>query len=71
VAKHRKIKLKLVLPPSGVPVVEAPPVLFASSHTIEYTCANCGTVLLHAEEGQVHHLIIKCTECKAHNSTDL
>jgi hypothetical protein len=50
-------------------VVDAPPVLIASSHTIDYLCGNCRTVLLHAEDDQVHGLFIHCTQCGACNAT--
>jgi hypothetical protein len=50
--------------------VKAPPVLIASSHTIDFLCGNCGTVLLHAEDDQVHGLLIHCTKCGACNATD-
>jgi DNA-directed RNA polymerase subunit RPC12/RpoP len=50
--------------------VKAPPVLIASSHTIDYLCGNCGTVLLHAEDDQVHGLFIHCMQCGACNATD-
>jgi DNA-directed RNA polymerase subunit RPC12/RpoP len=51
-------------------VVDAPPILIASSHTIDYVCGNCRTVLLHAEDNQVHGLSIHCTQCGACNATD-
>ena len=48
-----KISLKVVhAPPVGV-VLDAPPVLVASEHSVDYTCGHCGTILLHAEEGQI------------------
>jgi hypothetical protein len=50
--------------------VKAPPVLIASSHTIDYLCGNCGTALLHAEDDQVHGLFIHCMQCGACNATD-
>jgi DNA-directed RNA polymerase subunit RPC12/RpoP len=50
--------------------VSAPPVLIVSTHTVDYTCGKCGTVLMHAEEEQVHNLLIRCTECGSYNSTD-
>jgi hypothetical protein len=50
--------------------VKAPPVLIASSHTIDYLCGNCGTVLLHAEDDQMHGLFIHCMQCGACNATD-
>jgi predicted RNA-binding Zn-ribbon protein involved in translation (DUF1610 family) len=49
--------------------VDAPPVLVASSHTIDFLCGNCGTVLMHAEDDQLHGLFIHCTQCGACNST--
>ena len=52
------------------PVVSAPPLLDASSHTIDYVCGHCGTVLMHAEEGQVHNLLIHCLACGSYNSTE-
>jgi DNA-directed RNA polymerase subunit RPC12/RpoP len=66
----RKISLKVItVPPTGR-VVDAPPVLRASERSVDYTCGRCGTVLLHAEENQVHGLLIRCTECGSYNSTD-
>ena len=50
--------------------VDAPPVLVASSHTIDFLCGNCETVLMHAEDDQVHGLFIHCTQCGACNATD-
>ena len=54
----------------GGNVVSAPPVLIASTHTIDYVCAGCGVVLLHAEDDQVHNLVIHCMECGSYNTTD-
>jgi hypothetical protein len=62
--------LTLVPTPGSGPVVRAPPVLVASSHSIDYTCGQCGAVLLHAERGQVHNLLIHCTECGSYSSTN-
>ena len=50
--------------------VDAPPILYASSHTIDFVCGNCGAVLLHAEDNQVHGLFIRCTQCESLNATD-
>jgi DNA-directed RNA polymerase subunit RPC12/RpoP len=69
-AVKRKISLRLVQAPATGAIVSAPPVLSASNQTIGYACGNCGTVLLHAEEGQVHNLLIHCTICGSYNSTD-
>jgi hypothetical protein len=44
-------------------------VLVASSHTIDFLCGKCATVLMHAEDDQVHGLFIHCTRCGACNAT--
>jgi predicted RNA-binding Zn-ribbon protein involved in translation (DUF1610 family) len=56
-------------PAIGV-VLDAPPVLIASEHSVDYTCGHCGTVLLHAEEGQVRGVLLRCANCGSYNSTD-
>jgi len=66
-----RVGLKVIpTPAAGTHVVSAPPVLIASTHTIDYVCGKCGTVLMHAEIGQVHNLTIHCTACGSYNSTD-
>jgi DNA-directed RNA polymerase subunit RPC12/RpoP len=65
-----RIPLKVVIAPAVGVVLEAPPVLRASEHSVDYTCGRCGTVLLHADEGQVHGILIRCTNCGSYNSTD-
>ena len=49
-----KISLKVVSAPATGLVLHAPPVLVASDHSVDYACGRCSTVLLHAEENQVH-----------------
>lgn len=66
----RKIALHVVTAPAVSVVLEAPPVLMASEHSVDYTCGRCATILLHADEGQVHGVLIRCTNCGSHNSTD-
>ena len=39
--------------------VDAPPVLIASDHSVDYTCVRCSTILLHAEESQVRGFLIR------------
>jgi hypothetical protein len=39
------------------------------NHSVDYVCGNCGTMLLHAEDGLAHNLLILCTKGGAHNST--
>jgi DNA-directed RNA polymerase subunit RPC12/RpoP len=62
--------LKLVTTPAKGIALEAPPVLVASDHSLDYTCGRCSTTLLHAEENQVHGVLIRCTNCGSYNSTD-
>ena len=67
---NRVVPLKIIEPPPVGPVVDAPPVLTASEHTIGFSCGNCGTILMHAEEDQVHNLRIHCLMCGAYNATE-
>ena len=68
-AERQKKALKVVA--SGVDnALDAPPILVASPEMTDYTCDHCGVVLLHAEEGRVHGLHIRCSNCGAFNSTE-
>jgi DNA-directed RNA polymerase subunit RPC12/RpoP len=51
---------------SGRPLGQRP----GPDPSVDYVCGNCGTLLLHAEDGLTHNLFILCTRCGAHNSTD-
>jgi hypothetical protein len=62
--------LRVIEAPRFGPVVTAPPPLVASSHTIDYTCGYCRTVLMHADDGQVHNLVIRCAKCGSYNKTE-
>ena len=66
----RKIPLNVVVAPASGAVLEAPPVLIASEHSVDFTCGRCGTVVLHADEGQVHGVLIRCRNCGSYNSTE-
>jgi len=69
-SERSKVSLKIIVKPMSGPVVSAPPILIASTHTVDYTCGFCGAVLMHAEADQVHNLVIHCTECGAFNATE-
>ena len=57
-----------VVPASSVDhFVNAPPVIVASDHSVDYACGCCGTVLLLAEEGQIYGLTIRCSACGTYN----
>ena len=64
-----RVILTVVAAPGNRHAVSAPPVLIASTHTVNYACGKCGTVLMRAEEGQVSNLLIRCTVCESYNST--
>ena len=66
----RKIPLKVVAAPAIGVVLEAPPLLVASEHSVDYTCGRCAAVLLHADEGQVHGVLIHCAKCGSYNLTE-
>jgi predicted RNA-binding Zn-ribbon protein involved in translation (DUF1610 family) len=67
--QNKRVALTLVTAHANRHAVSAPPVLIASAHTVDYTCGKCGTVLMHAEENQVHNLLIHCSVCGSYNST--
>jgi hypothetical protein len=56
--EHRTVSLTTISQPVTGPLVSAPPILEASLDTIDFICEKCGTVLLHADDGQVHNLHI-------------
>jgi DNA-directed RNA polymerase subunit RPC12/RpoP len=67
----KKISLRIVTAPATGIVLDAPPVLIASEHSVDYTCGRCSTILLHAEDGQVRGFLIRCTKCGSYNSLDV
>ena len=66
----RKISLRVIAQPEPGIALDAPPILQAYAHYVDYTCGRCDTILLHAEEDKVHGLLIRCTNCGSYNSTD-
>ena len=68
--EHPRVALKLIPTPWAQHIISAPPILIASTNTVDYVCGDCGAVLMHAERGQVHNLVIHCTGCGSYNSTD-
>jgi DNA-directed RNA polymerase subunit RPC12/RpoP len=66
---REKRPLQLIETPRVGHVLNAPPTLTASAQTIDYSCGQCGAVLLHAEDGQVHGLFIRCSDCGSYNTT--
>ena len=66
----RKVSLRVVSAPFIGHVLDAPPTLIASDHSVDYTCGQCGTILLHASHDQVFGLVIRCQECGSYNATE-
>jgi hypothetical protein len=53
----RKISLKVITAPATGLVLDAPPILQEIDQSVDYTCGQCGTILLHAEESRaLEHL---------------
>jgi len=68
--ERQRKPLKVIAAPGADKAFDAPPILTASAQMIDYTCGHCGVVLLHAEEGRVHGLVIRCTNCGSYNTTE-
>ena len=63
--------LKVVSAPLIEVVPRAPPALELRNPTVEFTCGNCGAVLMRADEEKVYPLVVLCNSCGSHNSTDV
>jgi hypothetical protein len=50
--------------------VKTPPVLELGTEN-DYACGSCGTVLLRANAGQVHNVVLQCSRCNALNKVDI
>jgi hypothetical protein len=55
---------------ADVHVVKTPPILELGSEN-DYACGACGTVLLRANAGQVHNVVLECSRCGALNKADI
>ena len=62
--------LKVVPAPLIVVVPKAPPALEMPNPTVEFTCGNCGAVLIRGDEEKVYPLVVLCNSCGSYNSTD-
>ena len=63
--------LKVVPAPLVEAVPRAPPALELPNPTVEFTCGNCGAVLMRGDEVKVYPLVILCSSCGSYNSTDV
>jgi len=69
--QHSRVPLTVIGElPEGLKALDAPPVLVASRHTIDYCCGSCGAILMHAEIGQVFGVLIHCMACGHYNATE-
>ena len=54
------------------PLIEVVPLVPETPNpTVEFTCGNCGAVLMRADEEKVPPLVVLCSACGSHNSTDV
>ena len=64
--------LKVVPAPLVIEVVpKAPPALELPNPTVEFTCGNCGAVLIRGDEEKGYPLVVLCSSCGSYNSTDV
>ena len=66
----KKKPLKVISAPRVGQILEVPPALTHTLHSVDHTCGYCGSVLMHAEEGQVQGLLIRCASCGSYNATE-
>jgi DNA-directed RNA polymerase subunit RPC12/RpoP len=64
-----RVKLQIIEAPRTGHVLQAPPTLIASDHSVDYVCGRCEAILLHADHDQVHGVLIHCKECGSYNKT--
>ena len=67
---HTRVSLRLVEAPKIGAVVTVPPVSSPASTPSIVAALTAPPALMHADAGQVHDLLIKCTACGGYNSTD-
>jgi DNA-directed RNA polymerase subunit RPC12/RpoP len=63
-------KLKVIEAPRSGHVIDAPPAIVASDQSNHYVCGHCGTLLVVAEDDQLHGLVVRCRECGHYNAVD-
>jgi len=64
------LKLRVIPPPGVGYVVPAPPPITVAENTNHYLCGQCGTLLVIADDDQVHGLIVRCRECGRYNEVE-
>ncbi len=66
----RTFKLKVIAAPATGNAIPAPPPITVSANTNHYLCGSCGTLLVIADAGQLHGLVVQCRECGHYNAVD-
>ena len=57
-------------PTADAHAVKTPPVLELGTEN-DYACGVCRTVLLRANAGQVHNVVLQCSRCNALNKAEI
>jgi hypothetical protein len=60
----RIFSLKVITAPAIGYAIQAPPPIAVSA------CGRCGTLLVIADTGQLHGLVVRCRECGSYNAVD-
>ncbi len=68
--ERRTLTLRVIPPPGVGHVVPAPPPITVAENTNHYLCGQCGTLLVIADDDQVHGLIVRCRECGRYNEVE-
>ena len=66
----RKIPLKVVTAPAIGVVLEAPPVLVASEHSVDYVCAVAPPFYCMPTRDKLMGSLIHCAKCGSYNLTE-
>jgi DNA-directed RNA polymerase subunit RPC12/RpoP len=48
----------------------APSPITVTAETNRYVCGQCGTLLVIADDDQVHGLVVRCRECGRYNEVE-
>ena len=67
--ERKRVPLKLS--PARCAVLVAPLATADIHQRTDFVCGFCKAVLLRAEVGHEHNLLILCTQCGSYNTTDL
>jgi DNA-directed RNA polymerase subunit RPC12/RpoP len=66
----RTLKLRVIPRPSIGYVTSAPPPITVTPNANQYLCGECGTLLVIADDDEIHGLIVRCRECGRYNQVE-